>query len=207
MPARIDPVTGRGYRFIDRTGERRGRLVFTQYLGRDKHKHSVWRAVCDCGNFVEIATSSRTKSCGCLRREVAAQTQRDKALPPEVKLERVLANRMRQRQRRMSDPALAMQARLSRLHRLALAKVGAIKTSPTFEQLGYTVDEFITHLERQFLPGMSWDNMDRWQIDHIVPSSEAKTVEDVVRLNQLSNLRPMWAEDNNKKKNKRVTLL
>jgi len=114
---------------------------------------------------------------------------------------------MRQRQRRKSDPALAMQARLSRLHRWALAKVGAIKTSPTFEQLGYTVDEFITHLERQFLPGMGWHNMDRWQIDHIVPVSEAKTVEDVVRLNQLSNLRPMWAEENNNKKNKRVTLL
>jgi hypothetical protein len=100
-----------------------------------------------------------------------------------------------------------MQARVSRLHRHALAQVGAIKTSPTFEQLGYTVDEFVAHIERQFVKGMGWHNMGQWQLDHVLPVSGAKDISDVVALNQLSNLRPMWAQDNNRKKNKRTSLL
>lgn len=100
-----------------------------------------------------------------------------------------------------------MQARLSRLHRHALAQVNAIKTSPTFEQLGYSVDDFVAHIERQFVPRMGWHNMSKWQIDHIVPVSEAKTEDDVIALNQLSNLRPMWSHENNAKKNKRSNLL
>jgi hypothetical protein len=100
-----------------------------------------------------------------------------------------------------------MQARLSRLHRHALAMVGAIKTSPTFEQLGYTAEEFVAHIERQFVKGMGWHNMREWQIDHIIPVSEAKTEQDVVALNQLSNLRPMWADQNNAKKDKRLSLI
>jgi hypothetical protein len=83
----------------------------------------------------------------------------------------------------------------------------AIKTSPTFEQLGYSAEDFVAHIERQFLKGMGWHNMSRWQIDHIVPVSEAKTENDVVALNQLSNLRPMWADENNAKKDKRTSLI
>ena len=100
-----------------------------------------------------------------------------------------------------------MQARLSRLHRHALSQVGAIKTSPTFEALGYSASEFVAHIERQFAKGMGWHNMSQWQIDHILPISDAKTVEDVAALNQLPNLRPMWAPENNAKKNRRQSLL
>ena len=100
-----------------------------------------------------------------------------------------------------------MQARLSRLHRFALAGVGAIKTSPTFEQLGYSVREFVVHIEKQFVAGMGWHNMVKWQIDHIIPVATAKTAEDVVALNQLPNLRPMWAVENNRKKDRLEFLL
>jgi hypothetical protein len=207
MPKVLNPDTGRGFTFTDRAGQRNGRLVFTRYLGRDEHFHSLWEAKCDCGNVTVTTTPSKTQSCGCLRREVAAATQRAKRLPPEVRRERVEANRLKQRARRRTDPLKAMQARLSRLHRHALAMVGAIKTSPTFEQLGYTAEEFVAHIERQFVKGMGWHNMREWQIDHIIPVSEAKTEQDVVALNQLSNLRPMWADQNNAKKNKRVSLI
>jgi hypothetical protein len=54
---------------------------------------------------------------------------------------------------------------------------------------------------------MGWHNMASWQIDHIIPASEAKTEQDVWALNQLPNLRPMWAVDNNAKKDKRTSLL
>lgn len=136
-----------------------------------------------------------------------AAIQKAKALPSELKLAAVKRNAANQRAKRKSDPLKAMQARLSRLHRHALAMVGAIKISPTFEQLGYTVEDFVEHIERQFVKGMGWHNLAEWQIDHIIPVSEAKTETDVVALNQLSNLRPMWARENNAKKAKRVSLI
>jgi hypothetical protein len=207
MPARINPDTGHGYSFLDKTGKRKGRLIFRKFIGTNHNRHSLWEAECDCGAIVKVTTATKARSCGCLRREVAAATQRAKALTPDERRERLIANRKRQRELRRTDPVKAMQARLSRLHRFALDRVGGIKTSPTFVKLGYTVDEFVTHLERQFLPGMGWHNMAEWQIDHIIPVSEAKTEADVVALNQLPNLRPMWAGDNNAKKAKRTTLL
>lgn len=195
---------------VDRTGKRFGRLVVIDRSGVTKHGAVVWNCVCDCGQTKAISGNSLgsgTKSCGCLQREAAAARQRAKALPPEEKARRRAANAKRQRAKRKADPLKAMQARLSRLHRLALAQVGAIKTSPTLEQLGYTAGDFVTHIERQFLKGMGWHNMSEWQIDHIVPIAEAKTEDDVVALNQLSNLRPLWATENNAKKARRVSLL
>lgn len=207
MPARVDPSTGKGFRFKDRAGTRNGRLLFVRHLGVDRHKHHLWEAICDCGVITTTASPHKTKSCGCLFRETSAETQRKKALPPEIKRANVAANAARQRARRRLDPARAMQARLSRLHRHAMKQVGAIKTSPTFSQLGYSVAEFVAHIERQFTKGMGWRNMREWQLDHIIPVASAKTVDDVIALNQLSNLRPMWAKDNNAKKHKRLSLL
>lgn len=207
MGAVINPETGQGFRFKDWAGVRVGRLVFTKYLGRDVHKRSMWEAICDCGKTTVISSPKATQSCGCLHRETIANIQRAKALPPEVKRQRILQNRANQRARRKADPVIAMQARLSRLHRHCLARVSAIKTSPTFESLGYSVEDFVLHIEKQFHSGMGWHNMGQWQIDHILPTSKAKTVADVIALNQLPNLRPMWAKENNAKKDKRVSLL
>lgn len=207
MPKRVDPTSGRGYTFKDRTGERHGRLVFVRYIGRDRHLHSVWEMRCDCGSVVRKTHSAKVQSCGCLQKETMAAIQRAKALPPELRQANIKQNAANQRQRRKTDPLLAMQSRLSRLHRHALAMVGAVKRSPTFEQLGYTAEEFVAHIERQFVKGMGWHNMSEWQIDHIVPASEAKTEHDVVALNQLSNLRPAWAKENNAKRARRTNLL
>jgi hypothetical protein len=207
MPARINPETGQGFMFKDRSGKRSGRLVFARPVGRTVHNHIIWEAKCDCGAITQTANPRITKSCGCLHRETMAAIQRAKALPPELKQESIKRNAANQRAKRKADPAKAMHARISRLHRHALAMVGAIKTSPTFEQLGYTVEDFVAHIERQFVKGMGWHNMKDWQLDHIVPVSEAKNEADVVALNQLSNLRPMWAKANNAKKARRVSLL
>lgn len=207
MPRRVDPNTGKGYMFKDRAGTRSGRLVFIRDLGPNAHKQHVWEARCDCGSVTTTSSPHQTLSCGCLQREIAAETQRAKALPKDEKLRSIKANRVRQHQRRRTDPVVAMQARLSRLHRHALSMVGAIKASPTFEALGYTVEEFVAHIERQFLREMGWHNMSRWQLDHIVPVSNAKTEQDVIALNQLSNLRPLWSPANNAKRSRREHLV
>ena len=46
---------------------------------------------------------------------------------------------------------------------------------------------------------MNWSNYGKWHIDHIVPLVNAKTPEDVIKLNNLKNLQPLWAEDNHTK--------
>ena len=203
----INPATGAGYRFKDRTGKRSGRLVFTRVVGETRHKHKIWEAKCDCGVVTQTASPHSAKSCGCLHRENSAESCRERAQPDDVRLAKAKANVIKQRARRRRDPLCVMQSRLSRLHRHALAQVGAIKTSPTFEALGYTASEFVTHIEAQFCGGMGWHNMADWQIDHIIPMSSARSVDDVVALNQLSNLRPLWASENNAKKDKRDYLL
>jgi hypothetical protein len=100
-----------------------------------------------------------------------------------------------------------MHGRISRLHRFALARVGAIKKSPTLEQLGYSAKEFVAHVERQFVDGMGWENMRDWHIDHITPISSAGSEADVVALNQLWNLRPIWAKANISKRDRRENLI
>ena len=109
------------------------------------------------------------------------------------------SNRERRRQYSMElrkSEVGAMRCRISCIHSNAIRRLGEIKQSPTMEQLGYTPQELAAHLERQFVKGMGWHNRDKWHIDHIVPISTAKTIDDVIALNQLSNLRPLWAHEN-----------
>lgn len=68
--------------------------------------------------------------------------------------------------------------------------------------LGCTLIEFKDYIKSKFTEGMSFDNYGKWQIDHIIPLSTAKTVEDVIKLCHYTNLQPLWAEDNRRKSNK-----
>jgi hypothetical protein len=203
----VSKSTGKGVRFVDRTNTRNGRLTFLKHVGFNQHKHSLWLGLCDCGGQKVTATPSKTMSCGCLLKEIMAKHGASRRLNDLEKEKRVKENAKKQRLKRLNVPEKAMQSRLSRLHRHALAQVGGIKKSSTFAALGYSVDEFVHHIEKQFLPGMGWHNMSEWQIDHIIPSSTAKTVDDVIALNQLANLRPLWTKFNNAKKNKVESLL
>jgi hypothetical protein len=79
------------------------------------------------------------------------------------------------------------------------------------ERLGYSMDDLRTHLERQFLPGMGWHNIRLWHVDHIIPLSSFRfeSIEDpeFKAAWALTNLRPLWAADNLKKRDHRVVLL
>lgn len=77
--------------------------------------------------------------------------------------------------------------------------------------LGYSVFDLIPHLERQFIDGMSWDNMGDWHIDHIVPLKcfNISGVDDpeLKAAWALTNLRPLWAKDNMRKSATRTHLI
>lgn len=77
------------------------------------------------------------------------------------------------------------------------------KSGRSWEALvGYTLADLMAHLERQFLPGMTWENYGRggWHIDHIIPRSafNYETPDDIdfKRCWALENLQPLWELDN-----------
>lgn len=80
------------------------------------------------------------------------------------------------------------------------------QSNKTMKLVECTPQELKLHIEKQFLPGMSWDNYDykTWHIDHIRPLSLAKNMDDIIRLKLMhyTNLQPMWAKDNLIKSNK-----
>jgi hypothetical protein len=76
------------------------------------------------------------------------------------------------------------------------------------ERFGYTPAELRTHLELQFVKGMSWDSYGLvWHVDHIRPVSSFKLPEEIRACWALSNLRPLFAEKNQAKGAKRTYLL
>lgn len=75
------------------------------------------------------------------------------------------------------------------------------KNGYSWEKLvGYTFQDLVNHLEKQFKPGMSWDNFGKWHVDHIIPQSvfnyDDFTNIDFKRCWALDNLQPLWAHDN-----------
>jgi hypothetical protein len=70
--------------------------------------------------------------------------------------------------------------------------------------IGYSWADLRTHLERQFLDGMTWENWGTaWELDHIKPVSLFKYKSIKTPLFRecwgLANLRPLWRDANAKK--------
>lgn len=123
---------------------------------------------------------------------------------------KVAANkaRMEYHKKAMKEsPEYAIRHRVSALIKQAIKARNFSKDSKTAEILGCSNDEFRAHIERQFTDGMSWENRDKWHLDHIIPVSSGATKQDIYALNHYTNLRPMWASDNLRKSNKMEYLI
>lgn len=108
-----------------------------------------------------------------------------------------------------NDPSVAVTFRMRTAINQALKKK---KNGRKWEDLvGYTCVDLTRHLERQFAQGMTWDNMGEWHIDHIVPKSTFKYKDaddpEFKACWALTNLRPLWAPDNQTKHAYREFLL
>ena len=59
--------------FIDRTGQKFGRLLVLEEAGRNRLKKVLWKCKCDCGNIAVFTSGSlvtgNTVSCGCYLKE------------------------------------------------------------------------------------------------------------------------------------------
>ncbi|MCX7283910.1 MAG: hypothetical protein NTX28_07675 [Novosphingobium sp.] len=195
----------------DLTGMVVGRLTVLG-LAADRHSHNriAWDCLCECGvrttkNTHALGKKNPTLSCGCVRREQMRALGLSSR--KENPLSKAKAHQAARRKKRRANPVVAVAERMSRMLCWALAGVDAVKSGTTFDALGYTPADLKAHLEKQFTEGMSWGNRDQWEIDHITPISSARTPEDVMALNQLWNLRPLWADLNNAKKNRREFLI
>lgn len=111
------------------------------------------------------------------------------------------------KKRMMNDPLFVVKSRIRSRVKEAFRNNGFTKRSKTSEILGCSFEYFKAHIERQFHSGMSWDNRDKWHIDHIVPLATAKSEDDVILLSHFTNLRPMWAIENREKSDKSHFLL
>ncbi len=75
------------------------------------------------------------------------------------------------------------------------------KGGRTWEALvGFSVEDLMAHLEKQFREEMGWRNYGRWHVDHIRPVSSYEFTHpddpDFKACWALSNLQPLWAEEN-----------
>ena len=133
------------------------------------------------------------------------QKNKDKLLP--ALLERQKKNREkineRNRKRYNEDPLFKLKHNIKR----AILKNlnGEIKKDSTVNILGCSINEFKIYIESMWEEWMTWDNYGKylkgsknfgWDIDHIIPISSAKTIEEVLKLNHYTNLRPLCSYNN-----------
>ena len=115
------------------------------------------------------------------------------------------------RKRRQTDITARLNSNTSRAIRHALKAKGGSKqgkrTKDILAALGYTIQDLMTHIESLWEPGMSWDNYGfgkgKWVIDHKKPIKLFHFISvddpDFKACWALSNLQPLWWEENMKK--------
>lgn len=134
----------------------------------------------------------------------------------------VLASRRRETPegRRVANASLARRYRNDEGYalkvRMGTAIRASLRGSKQFRKwqdlVGYTIGDLKQHLERQFTKGMSWDayRSGLIHIDHIIPlaSFRITSAEDSSfrAAWALTNLRPLWAQENRAKRD-RITHL
>ena len=117
---------------------------------------------------------------------------RKRSKHPEVKKRK----NARARERRKTDPQFKLRCNLRA--RLRMALKGKLKSASTMSLLGCSQKHVMEHLEKQFLPGMTWGNQGKWHIDHMMPcaSFDLSDPEQQRRCFHYTNLQPLWGTEN-----------
>lgn len=105
--------------------------------------------------------------------------------------------------RRKEDSIFKITGNIRNLIKNSFLRKFTKKSKKTIEILGCEFDFFNKYITDLFDEFMTMENYGTyWEIDHIEPISSALTIEDLIRLNHYSNLRPFKKEDNRTKGNK-----
>lgn len=109
--------------------------------------------------------------------------------------------RERHADRYVSDVTYSINHKARSMLRRVLKATDKPKDFCTFEKIGYTANDLVKRMEVQFKDGMNWDNFGEWEIDHKIPISlmvkKGEFRPEII--NALSNLQPMWREQNRSK--------
>lgn len=108
------------------------------------------------------------------------------------------------KRRRKEDPEFRMRKALRGAVRKALKRKNAKKIGSATKHLGCTIQELKIYLEKQFQPGMTWENYGpEWHIDHIkaLANFDLSDPKQFAEACHYTNLQPLWAEENIKKSN------
>lgn len=169
-------------------------------IDRELYRRSQGRKTANFGDIINCERCSRE-----IVRKGALQKFCDECRPIELK-EKGTKNQAR---RMASSPRLRLNSRVGS----AIARsLRGTKAGAHWEDLvGYSLDELLRHLEKQFLFGMTFDNYGEWHVDHILPlamwSFDNWTHPNFKCAWALTNLRPLWASDNQTKHARRLHLL
>jgi len=117
--------------------------------------------------------------------------------------EKILKNQREwDRKQKATNPAYKIKYNIKSRLGLLLKKQKITKRERTVDYIGCSFEEFKNHLEKQFQPGMSWENRTEWHIDHIIPVNYFVKNFDFSDINvqkkcwHYTNLRPLWKFDN-----------
>lgn len=99
------------------------------------------------------------------------------------------------KQRYQTDLLFRIKRKLRSVVGSAFKRIGKNKPARTEQLLGCSWIEAKAHFERLFQEGMTWENHGEWHIDHIRPVASFK-VDELHLMNHISNLQPLWAEEN-----------
>ena len=92
----------------------------------------------------------------------------------------------------------------SRIRR-SVGRANAKKTKGVYDLVGCSIPDLKKHLENKFKKGMSWNNRNKWHIDHITPVSYFVKNYDFndekvqKKCFHFSNLQPLWKLENETK--------
>lgn len=148
---------------------------YKQWYAANKDKVANWNAE----NKEHI--KAKRKAC------IAANKDRYKGYKREAK-----------KRRMKNDIDYRLKVRISQKIRTTIN--GKKLYNHSLDLLGCSVKEAREHLQRQFKPGMTWDNwgVKGWHIDHIIPISsfDFTDIEQQRRCFHYTNLQPLWWIDN-----------
>lgn len=106
--------------------------------------------------------------------------------------------RDRMRERFKNDPIYSLSTKLRNRLRFFLRRERYLKDKSSVEVFGLDYESIKKYIERKFTKEMTWDKFLNGEvhIDHIIPVSSAKTLDEVYKLNHYTNLQPLLAKDN-----------
>ena len=179
-----------GYNSSRRDGDR---WVTPQQLAAYREKDKARLSAYHTANRDKI-TARKAAYHAANRAEIAAYQAAYRALP-DVKARR----NARRNARRKTDPLFAFQSRLRARTHKAFNRIGKSKPALTEELLGCAWEKAKAYIEKQFAPGMSWENRSEWHIDHVIPLASAYDEYTTMMLCHFTNLKPLWKRENSSK--------